>query len=105
MKEVDRFGIGRVIEEAIDQAAAGTSGIVVSFDLDVCDPSLVPGTGTPMRGGLTFREAHLAMELIADSKKLAGLELVELNPTLDRDSQTADLGVSLIASALGKSLL
>jgi arginase len=105
MKEIDIFGMGKVVQEAILSACQNADGFVASFDLDVCDPSLVPGTGTPKRGGITFREAHLAMELIADSGKLLGLEVVELNPSLDQNNTTAELGVSLIESALGKSIL
>ena len=105
MKEIDRYGIGAVVEEAIEIASSSTAGFVTSFDLDVCDPRIVPGIGTPARGGLSFREAHLALELIHDSNKLLSFELVELNPALDRDSETADLAISLIESAFGKSIL
>lgn len=105
MKNIDMVGVGRVMEEAIAIASAGTAGFVASFDLDVCDPTIVPGIDTPKRGGLTFREAHLVMELIHDSRKLLELEVVELNPELDIDFATSDLAVALIESALGKSIL
>ena len=93
------------MEEAIAIASSGTAGFVASFDLDVCDPTIVPGIDTPKRGGLTFREAHLVMELIHESKNLLELEVVELNPELDIDFATSDLAVALIESALGKSIL
>lgn len=105
MKDVDTKGLARVMEEALSYLNEETAGVVVSFDLDVCDPTLVPGTGTPIRGGLTYREAHLAMELIADSANLLALELVELNPTLDRKNRTTELAVALIESTFGKSIL
>lgn len=105
MKEVDILGIARVMEEAIGIASSGTAGFIASFDLDVCDPQLVPGTGTPKRGGLTFREAHLSLEMIYDSAKMLSLELVELNPKLDKDNVTAELAISLIESALGRAIL
>lgn len=105
MKDIDVMGVARVMEEAIAIATQGTAGFVASFDLDVCDPAIVPGIDTPKRGGLTFREAHLVMELIYESKKLLSLELVELNPELDIDFMTADLAVALIESALGKTIL
>ena len=105
MKEIDRDGIGCVIEDAIEIASLNTAGFVVSFDLDVCDPRIVPGIGTPARGGLTYREAHLALELIAESQKQLAFEMVELNPELDRNFETVDLAISLIESALGKTIL
>ncbi len=105
MREVDLEGIGSITEKAITKVTNNTAGFVCSFDLDVCDPKIVPGTGTPERGGLTYRESHLLLELIAESKKMLGFEIVELNPTLDVEHQTADLAVSLIESALGKTIL
>lgn len=105
MKDVDVRGIASVIDEAVTIAGTGTAGFVVSFDIDVCDSHLVPGTGTPCRGGLTFRESHLLLELIYDSRKTLGFEMVELNPSLDVDYQTAELAISLIESACGKSIL
>jgi arginase len=77
----------------------------VSFDLDVCDPSIAPGVGTPVKGGLNYREAHMVMEIVADSGRLQGLDLVEVNPILDDRNTTAILGVELAASALGQKIL
>ncbi len=105
IKDIDLEGLATVVSKAIDVASKDTAGFVVSFDLDVCDPAIVPGTQTPIRGGLTFREAHLLVELLQESGKLLSFELVELNPLLDKDFQTADLSVSLIESAMGSSLL
>jgi arginase len=105
MKDIDRDGMARVAERAIAAASAGTGGIHVSFDLDACDPSIAPGVGTPVRGGLGYREAHLLMELVADSKCLVSLDLVEVNPTLDIRNTTAELGTELALSALGKNIL
>lgn len=105
MKEVDRSGIADVAQRAIALASAGTGGIHVSFDLDACDPSIAPGVGTPVRGGLDYREAHLLMELIADAGRLVALDLVEVNPTLDVRNSTADLGTELALSALGQQIL
>lgn len=105
MKEIDIRGIAQVVQKAVEVASKNTAGFVVSFDLDVCEPLLVPGTGTPYRGGLSFRESHLVLELLCDSNKMLGLEMVELNPSLDKNHQTADLAVSLIESAMGKSIL
>jgi arginase len=105
MKDIDRDGMARVAEGAIAAASEGTGGIHVSFDLDACDPSIAPGVGTPVRGGLGYREAHLLMELVADSKRLVALDLVEVNPTLDIRNTTAELGTELALSALGKNIL
>jgi len=105
MKDIDRHGIARVAEEAIALASQGTGGLHVSFDLDVCDPSVAPGVGTPVRGGLDYREAHMLMELVADSQRLVGLDLVEVNPTLDVRNTTAELAVELTLSALGKRII
>lgn len=105
MKEIDMGRVDTVIQEAIVHASKNTDGFVVSFDLDVCEPQLVPGTGTPYRGGLTYREAHLIMELLYDSNQMLGLEMVELNPSLDVDDKTADFAIALIESAMGKSIL
>lgn len=104
-KEVDILGMAEVMRRAIEQVSANTAGYVVSYDLDVCDPLLVPGTGTKVRGGLTFREAHLILELIADDQRMLSFELVELNPLLDREQATAELAVSLFESAVGHSIL
>lgn len=105
MKEIDRMGMGAVIDQAIAAATAGTAGFHLSFDLDGMDPVVAPGTGTPEPGGVTYREAHLMMELIADSEKLIGLEMVEINSILDHRNQTAELAVGLAASALGRRIL
>jgi len=105
MKDVDRDGIARVAERAIALASQGTGGLHVSFDLDVCDPSVAPGVGTPVRGGLDYREAHMLMELVADSQRLVALDLVEVNPTLDLRNTTAEFAVELALSALGKRII
>ncbi|HZI81719.1 MAG TPA: arginase [Vicinamibacterales bacterium] len=105
MKDVDRDGIARVAERAIALASEGTGGLHVSFDLDVCDPSVAPGVGTPVRGGLDYREAHMLMELVADSQRLVALDLVEVNPTLDLRNTTAEFAVELALSALGKRII
>jgi arginase len=105
MKDIDRDGMARVAERAIAAASEGTGGIHVSFDLDSCDPSIAPGVGTPVRGGLGYREAHLLMELVADSQRLVALDLVEVNPTLDIRNTTAELGTELALSAFGKNIL
>lgn len=104
MTEIDRFGMGVCVEQAIDIASDGTAGFHLSFDIDVVDPGYAPGTGTIKRGGLTYREAHLLMELAADSERLLGLDLVEVNPLEDVQNSTAVVAVELIASAMGKSI-
>lgn len=104
MQEIDRFGMGTVMEQAIDIASDDTAGFHVSFDIDACDPTGAPGTGVPKRGGLTYRESHLLMELAADSERLLGLDLVEVNPLEDMQNATAVLAVELISSAMGKSI-
>jgi arginase len=105
MKDIDRSGIAVVAERAIAMASAGTGGIHVSFDLDVCDPTFAPGVGTPVKGGLDYREAHMIMELVADSQRLVALDLVEVNPTLDLRNTTAEFATELALSALGKNIL
>jgi arginase len=105
MKEIDRQGIASIVEQAVSLAGNGTAGIHVSFDLDVCDPMIAPGVGTPVKGGLDYREAHTAMEIIADSGLLTSLDLVEVNPTLDVQNTTAQLGTELALSALGMKIL
>jgi len=103
MSEIDRIGIERAIREALDRVAGG--GFVhVSFDMDVLDPVVAPGVGTPVRGGLTYREAHLALELVSESRLAGSLEVVEVNPILDRENTTALTAVELVASALGKTI-
>jgi len=93
------------MEEAIKRASSGTEGIHVSFDLDGMDPDFAPGVGTPSPGGISFREAHLAMEMLADTEMVISAELVEVNPILDQSNRTANLGVNLLASLLGKKIL
>ena len=105
MRDIDQKGLSRVMEEAIDIASAGTAGIHLSFDMDSVDPDEAPGVGTPVRGGITYREAHLAMEILSDTAKLVSLEVVEVNPVLDVANRTADLAVELMMSALGKRIL
>jgi arginase len=105
MKDVDRQGIAAVMEQAIAHASRGTAGLHVSFDLDVCDPTIAPGVGTPVKGGLDYREAHMAMEMIADANALLALDLVEVNPVLDIQNATAVLGAELASSALGLKIL
>ena len=92
-------------ERAIGLAARETGGIHVSFDMDVCDPAIAPGVGTPVKGGFDYREAHMIMELVADSGQLVALDLVEVNPTLDIRNTTAEFGTELALSALGKGIL
>ena len=105
MKDIDRQGIASVVEQAVRLAGNGTAGIHLSFDLDVCDPGIAPGVGTPVKGGLDYREAHMLMEVVADSGLLTSLDLVEVNPTLDVRNTTAQLGAELAASALGMKIL
>ena len=105
MKEIDREGIAVIAERALALASNGTGGVHVSFDLDVCDPAIAPGVGTPVKGGLDYREAHTLMELVADSRRLIALDLVEVNPTLDIRNTTAEFAAELALSALGKNIL
>jgi arginase len=105
IKDVDRAGIAAVVEEALAIAGRETAGVHVSFDLDVCDPMIAPGVGTPVKGGLDYREAHMLMEMVADSGLLRALDLVEVNPILDDRNMTAVLGAELASSALGQKIL
>ena len=105
MRDIDERGLRSVMEEAIRIAGDGTAGMHLSLDMDVLDPDEAPGVGTPVRGGMTYREAHLAMETICDSGRMVSLEVVEVNPVLDVANRTALLGVELIMSALGKKIL
>ena len=105
MKDIDRDGIAKVAERAIELASQGTGGIHVSFDMDVCDPLIAPGVGTPVKGGFDYREAHMIMEMVADSGQLIALDLVEVNPTLDLRNATAEFATELALSALGKGIL
>jgi arginase len=105
MKDIDRSGIAAVTEQALAIVGAGTAGVHMSFDLDVCDPAIAPGVGTPVKGGLDYREAHMLMEIVADSGLLRALDLVEVNPILDDRNTTAILGVELACSALGQKII
>ncbi|PYE42371.1 arginase [Paenibacillus barcinonensis] len=105
MHDIDRLGMKQVIDQAINIAGSGTEGIHVSFDMDCLDPREAPGVGTPVPGGLSYREAHFAMECLALSNHVVSMELVEVNPLLDQNRHTARLGVGLIASVLGKTIL
>jgi len=104
MNDIDQRGMKDVVNEGIRIASLGTDGIHVSFDLDVIDPAVAPGVGTPVVGGVTYREAHLAMELIAESGLLMSMDMVEVNPILDYQNKTAELAVGLICSAFGKRI-
>ena len=105
MKDIDRNGIAAVVEQALSIAGKNTAGVHVSFDLDVCDPTIAPGVGTPVKGGLDYREAHMVMEMVADSGLLRSLDLVEVNPILDDRNMTAILGAELASSALGQKII
>jgi arginase len=105
MKDIDQHGIAVVMKRALAIAGKDTAGIHVSFDLDVCDPAIAPGVGTPVKGGLDYREAHMLMEMTADSGRLMALDLVEINPILDSQNQTAILGTELALSALGMRII
>lgn len=104
ISDIDRIGIERAIRESLTHVA-GPGFVHVSLDVDVIDPDVAPGVGTPLRGGLAYREAHLAMELVAESGLATSLEVAEVNPILDRRNQTARLAVELVASALGARIL
>lgn len=105
MKDIDLRGMAAVMREALDLICADGAALHVSFDMDGVDPAISPGVGTPVRGGLSYREAHLLMEMVADSQSLVALDVVEVNPILDTRNSTAYLGVELILSALGKKIL
>ncbi|WP_274651587.1 arginase [Paenibacillus humicola] len=105
MHDIDKQGMARVMEMAIRIAASGSDGVHVSFDIDSVDPGEAPGTGTPVRGGLNYREAHLAMEMLADAEIVTSADFVELNPLLDNGHTTARLAVELIGSLLGERIL
>ncbi|MEK7751338.1 MAG: arginase [Acidobacteriota bacterium] len=105
MRDIDERGMRAVIQEAIQIAGAGTAGFHVSFDMDAVDPREAPGVGTPVRGGISYREAHLAMEMVCDSGKLLSMEIVEVNPVIDEVNRTAELAVELVLSAMGKRIL
>ena len=105
MRDIDERGMRTVMEEALRAAGRGTVGYHVSLDMDWIDPEDAPGVGTPVRGGATYREAHLAMEIIADHGRMLALEVVEVNPVIDEHNRTAALAVELISSAFGKKIL
>jgi len=105
MRDIDERGMRTVMQQAIHAVSSGTAGFHLSFDLDAVDPAEAPGVGTPVHGGITYREAHLAMEIVCDSGLMTSLEMVELNPVMDIANQTAILGVELLMSALGKRIL
>jgi arginase len=105
MRDIDERGLRSVMEEAIEHATRGTAGFHLSFDMDAVDPQEAPGVGTPVRGGITYREAHLAMETIGDSGRMISIEVVEVNPVIDEVNRTALLAVELLMSAMGKRIL
>ncbi len=105
MRDIDERGMRAVMEEALQAAGRGTAGYHVSLDMDWIDPEDAPGVGTPVRGGATYREAHLAMEILADDGRLLSFEIVEVNPVIDEHNRTADLAVELACSAFGKKIL
>ncbi|MEC0372689.1 arginase [Paenibacillus chibensis] len=105
MHEIDRLGIEKVVQEALQIAGNGTDGVHLSFDIDSVDPIEAPGTGTPVRGGLSYREAHLSLELMSESGRITSADFVEVNPLLDRNNQTSKLAVELIGSLFGSRIL
>jgi arginase len=105
MRDIDERGMRTVMEEALRMASRGTAGYHISLDMDWVDPEDAPGVGTPVRGGATYREAHLAMEIIADHGHMLSFEIVEVNPVIDEHNRTADLAVELALSAFGKKIL
>ncbi|MEC0129191.1 arginase [Paenibacillus pabuli] len=105
MHDIDRMGIQQVVEQALAVVGEGTDGIHISFDMDCLDPREAPGVGTPVPGGLNYREAHFALELLASTNRITSMDLVEVNPLFDQNRHTARLGVELIASLLGKRIL
>lgn len=100
--KIDQIGLFQVMQRAIEIASANTDGIYLSFDMDAINPIYAPGVGTPVQGGLTYREAHMACEMIAETGRLAGLDLVEVNTILDERNKTAQLAMELACSALGQ---
>ena len=105
MSDIDRQGIHRIMKKALAQVTRGTSYLHLSLDLDAIDPTVAPGVGTPVKGGLDYREAHLIMESVAESGKMTSLELVEVNPILDENNTSAEFAVELVQSAFGKNIL
>ncbi len=105
MSEIDRQGLATAFESAIAAVTRDTDGFCLSFDMDAVDPAEAPGVGTPVAGGLTYREAYLLMEMVAESGRLLGIDLVEVNPSLDHENATAELAAQLALSALGHRIL
>jgi len=105
MRDIDERGLRQVMQDALRVASDGTAGFHLSFDMDSVDPDEAPGVGTPVRGGMTYREAHLAMETICDCARMVSMEVVEVNPVLDEANRTALLAVELVMSAMGKKIL
>jgi arginase len=105
MRHIDERGLRAVMEEALAIVTAGTAGFHVSLDMDAVDPQQAPGVGTPVRGGLSYREAHLAMEMVGDGGRMTSLDVVEVNPVIDEANRTGLLAVELVMSALGKRIL
>lgn len=105
MRDIDERGLRSVMEAAIDVATSGTAGFHLSFDIDSVDPQEAPGVGTPVKGGITYREAHLAMETVCDCGRMTSMEIVEVNPVIDEANRTALLAVELVMSAMGKRIL
>jgi len=105
MEDIDKYGVHRAMDQALEQVARDVDYLHVSFDLDSIDPVYAPGVGTPVKGGLDYREAHLIMEMLAESRKMTSLEIVEVNPILDNRNQSAEFAVELVQSAFGKKIL
>jgi arginase len=105
MRDIDERGMRAVMEDALRIVSEGTAGFHVSLDMDAVDPQYAPGVGTPVRGGLDYREAHLAMEMAGDTGKILSMEIVEVNPVFDEANRTALLAVELVTSAMGKRIL
>jgi arginase len=105
MRDIDELGLRKIMEQALAAACDGTAGFHLSLDMDAVDPDEAPGVGTPVRGGMSYREAHLSMEMICDSNRMISMEVVEVNPVLDEANRTALLGIELVMSAMGKKIL
>ena len=105
MHDIDRYGMNYCVEKAIEVVSQAPNGFAVTFDVDALDPMDAPGSGTLVRGGISYREAHLALERISETDKMRSFEIVEVNPMLDRDNRTSELAVELILSVLGKKIL
>jgi arginase len=105
MHDIDRYGMKAVMEEALERVTTGTDGVHLSLDLDGMDPRDAPGVGTPVNGGMSYRESHFAMELLHESGALVSAEVVEVNPTLDVNNKTAQTAVELVGSVFGESIM